>query len=83
MPTEGRDAGWHVGCSVARWMFSGCSCAPRASMRPGVIDRARQEVTLNRRWESFIGGAGLNGSDALGGLSLSEHHAYDPNAAVL
>ncbi|WP_437528490.1 DNRLRE domain-containing protein [Sorangium sp. So ce726] len=44
---------------------------------------SRQEVTLNRRWESTLGRAGINGSDALGNLSLSEHHSYDPNTAIL
>ncbi|WP_438035955.1 DNRLRE domain-containing protein [Sorangium sp. So ce204] len=45
-------------------------------------NRARQDVTLHRRWESMLG-AWHNGSDALGGLSLSEHHAYDPVTASL
>ncbi|WP_437613827.1 DNRLRE domain-containing protein [Sorangium sp. So ce834] len=42
----------------------------------------RQDITLHRRWESILG-AWHNDADALGGLSLSEHHAYDPVTSIL
>ncbi|AUX41281.1 uncharacterized protein SOCE26_026910 [Sorangium cellulosum] len=45
-------------------------------------NRTRQDVTLHRRWESTLG-AWRNDADALGGLSLSEHHAYDPVNSIL
>ncbi|WP_437946697.1 DNRLRE domain-containing protein [Sorangium sp. So ce296] len=45
-------------------------------------NRTRQEITLHRKWETTMG-AWHNGSDALGGLSLSEHHAYDPVTSIL
>ncbi|WP_437319781.1 DNRLRE domain-containing protein [Sorangium sp. So ce385] len=45
-------------------------------------NRARQDVTLHRTWESILG-AWHNDADALGGLSLSEHHAYDPVTSIL
>ncbi|WP_207217850.1 MULTISPECIES: DNRLRE domain-containing protein [Sorangium] len=45
-------------------------------------NRTRQDITLHRRWESTLG-AWHNDADALGGLSLSEHHAYDPVTSIL
>ncbi|WP_437724312.1 DNRLRE domain-containing protein [Sorangium sp. So ce861] len=45
-------------------------------------NRTRQEVFVGRRWETALGGW-FNGSPALGGLSLSAHHGYDPNTSTI
>ncbi|MBE2232838.1 MAG: hypothetical protein IAE85_05030, partial [Anaerolinea sp.] len=44
--------------------------------------RARQEVELWREWQGLTGGWDARGQ-ALGGWTLSVHHAYDPTATTL
>jgi RHS repeat-associated protein len=65
---------------------SGGGGGPRSFAAPSGVgitgSRTRAEVSLGRRWESTLG-SWKNGAAALGGFSLSPHHAYDPSTSTL
>ena len=50
--------------------------------RPLSSDRTRREITVWQEWKRPIGQVAV-GAEALGGWTLSAHHAYDPQARMI